>query len=240
MNILLVNNSVRGSSGIDAVVKSEERALLRLGHSVHLYTRDNSEFTVARGLERTRLALATLYSYRSRREVRALCAQHAFDVIHFHNLAPLLTGAVYDGTRDSKAFIVQHLHNYRAFCPAAYAFRHNQFCSDCTRGAFLPCAWHGCYRHSRAASSALVMVRWMDWLHGRQSGAAPDAWIAVSSAVSNRSIEPPAFRLIESKHWIIPLPTWPGSCRNHYGLISSRPSNSSLPVRSSGQRAQIR
>lgn len=189
MNILLVSNFVRGASGIDAVVQSEERALSRRGHSVHLYARDNAELAHARGLARAGLTLGTLYSCRSRRELKSLVARHRFDVIHCHNLVPLLTGAVYDGTSGSRAVLVQHLHNYRTFCPAAYAFRRGLFCADCARTAFLPCALHGCYRSSRAASSVLVIARWLDWLHGRRSGAAPDAWIAVSATVSSLSIE---------------------------------------------------
>lgn len=189
MKILLVNNRVRGASGIDSVVQSEERALVRRGHSVHLYERDNAELSSVRGTARARQVLATLYSCRSRREIKALAARHAFDVIHYHNLVPLLTGSAYDGARESNAVLIQHLHNYRSFCPAAYAFRRGHFCSDCTRAAFLPCALHGCYRESHAASLMLVMARWLDWLHGRRSGATPDVWIAVSAAIRSRNIE---------------------------------------------------
>lgn len=35
----------------------------------------------------------------------------------------------------------------------------------------------------------LVMARWLDWLHGRRSGATPDVWIAVSAAIRSRNIE---------------------------------------------------
>jgi glycosyltransferase involved in cell wall biosynthesis len=53
------------------------------------------------------------------------------DVVHFHNTFPLISPAAYYACRDLGVPVVQTLHNYRLFCPAATFFREGKVCEDC-------------------------------------------------------------------------------------------------------------
>ena len=188
MKVLLVNNFVRHGSGVDRIVRLEQSLLAEKGHDVDLVARDNAAFDSARPLSTAALGASCLYSWGARREVAARMAREAADVVHVHNTVPLLTGAVYDALRGTPALVVAHLHDYRAFCPAAGAFRRGAACDLCTRSWFLGCAVYRCYRGSVAASTGLTAARLVDAAKGRRFGAAPHAYIACSRYVRDEHV----------------------------------------------------
>ena len=198
MKILLCNNSVRHSSGIDMLVSIEARGLRALGHEVERFQRDNSALDSARGLARARMLASCLYSTSTRREVRARLARGDVDLVHIHNTVPLMTGAVWDACSAADVPTVQHLHNYRAFCLSSYAHRNGAGCDLCWRSGFTANVVFRCYRRSYAASAALTAARWLDWSRGRRTGYGADAYIACSRWVKERHVAHglPAERII--------------------------------------------
>jgi glycosyltransferase involved in cell wall biosynthesis len=75
-------------------------------------------------------------------------------VMHVHNTFFAASPSVYAGATRSGVPIVQTLHNYRLFCPAATAFRDGAACTDCLgRVIPLPGVVHACVRGSRAQSA---------------------------------------------------------------------------------------
>lgn len=177
MNILVLHNRYQQAGGEDAVVAAERRLLADAGHEVTLLEPSSDSI---RGLARTVAAgLGAIYSLSARRRVaRALEATRP-DVVHVHNLFPLLSPSVFDACRDAGVPVVQTLHNYRAVCPNALLFRDGHTCHDCVdRLAAWPAIWHGCYRGSRAASTVVAA---MTTLHRhRGTYGRVDATIALS------------------------------------------------------------
>src|SRR4029453_18959213 len=61
------------------------------------------------------------------RAVRALRA----DVVHAHNVNPLLGPRALSAAREAGAAVVMHLHNYRLFCAIAIGYREGHVCKRC-------------------------------------------------------------------------------------------------------------
>jgi glycosyltransferase involved in cell wall biosynthesis len=61
--------------------------------------------------------------------------------------------------------VVQTLHNYRLLCPAAIFFRDANVCEECFDHSLWRGVLHGCYRDSRAETSAVALMltvhRWL-------------------------------------------------------------------------------
>ncbi len=203
MKILLVNEFVRNGGGTDAVVRLEMDALRALGHAVTLFSRDNRAFDTARGAARVRLFAETLYSRSARRQIesalrKAAASGSPYDVVHVHNVVPLLGGAVYDACRAAGVPIAQHLHNYRAMCLSSYGYRDGRVCTASTAAGLARCVAGRCYRDSLAASVGLAGARLVERFRGRPLGMEADLFIAPSEHVRRRHVEAgiPAERVV--------------------------------------------
>ncbi|MFK4980096.1 glycosyltransferase family 1 protein, partial [Klebsiella pneumoniae] len=81
------------------------------------------------------------------------------DLVHFHNLLPLLSPAALWAAAAADAAVVMTLHNYRLLCPAATLYRAGRVCEACIgRAVPWPAIRHGCYRDSRAASAVVAAM----------------------------------------------------------------------------------
>lgn len=97
MNILMVTNEFLPSiGGVQTHVHELSRALVRLGHAVHVLTRrrDQSapadEFIDGIRVHRCRLADSHLiYDWQLRRRLKKLVREFAIDVVHVHGMRPL-------------------------------------------------------------------------------------------------------------------------------------------------------
>jgi glycosyltransferase involved in cell wall biosynthesis len=138
------------SSGENRVVEDEVELLRSAGHDVHLWAPMPGDATAG---SRAGLALSAVWSRTAVAEVRRLAAEFQPDVIHVHNLFPMLSPAV---LRAAGAPLVVTLHNYRLLCLPAVFLRDGRACEDCL-GKF---PWRGvvhrCYRGSTAGSAALA------------------------------------------------------------------------------------
>jgi glycosyltransferase involved in cell wall biosynthesis len=138
------------SSGENRVVEDEVELLRAAGHDVRLWAPMPDDATAG---SRIGLAVSAVWSRGAVAEVRRLAAEFQPDVIHVHNLFPLLSPAV---LRAVGAPVVVTLHNYRLLCLPAVFLRDGRACEDCL-GKF---PWRGvvhrCYRGSAAGSAALA------------------------------------------------------------------------------------
>ncbi len=155
MRILVAHNQYHYRGGEDTVVDAEVALLRRRGHQVELYRRDNAELARMRAHD---IALSTLWSRRTLRELDALVERFAPDLIHAHNLFPLISPSLYAGAGRHQLPVVQTLHNFRLVCPQAMLVRHGHSCTDCI--GKLP--WRGivrrCYRRSFIQTSAVAAM----------------------------------------------------------------------------------
>lgn len=155
MNILVIHNHYQQRGGEDAVVEAETALLRANGNTVHLYKANNTDVRTG-VLEQVKLFRNSLYNHDSAREVARFVADHAIDVVHVHNVTPLLSPSVLAGAASAGAAVVQTLHNFRLACAPAILFRDGHNCTQCIKGSPLWAVVHACYRDSRRASFAVA------------------------------------------------------------------------------------
>lgn len=94
------------------------------------------------------------------RELARLLDEHKPDVLHLHNVYPLISPWAIRTAKARGVAVVQTMHNYRHQCVAGTHLREGKICEECTpRGLGLAAVKYGCYRRSRAQSTAMVAGR---------------------------------------------------------------------------------
>jgi glycosyltransferase involved in cell wall biosynthesis len=169
----MVHNAYRGDSpsGEQRVVEDESAMLRGAGVELLEYFRGSDEiggFSPARRLE---LPLRPIWSVEDVRRVRSVVRQSWPDLVHIHNLFPLISPGVIRAVHALGIPVVQTVHNYRHVCANGSYFRDGRVCTDCAdKGNALPGVLHGCYRGSRPQSvvmGASLTVHRSTWKHVR-------------------------------------------------------------------------
>ncbi|MFE6281367.1 glycosyltransferase [Streptomyces sp. NPDC057877] len=207
MHVLVVHNRYASAqpSGENKVVDQEVALLREGGHRVEVFER-RSDDIAARSLPgKAVLPLLVPWNPAVRRELAARLRADRPDVVHIHNVFPLLSPAVLAACADAGVPAVATLHNYTQVCPPGTLQRDGRPCTECVGAAVpLPAVRHGCYRNSRLATVPLAVSlsvnrrRW--W-----SGVA--RFLCISAAQRNvlvRSGMPP--ELLAVKHNFVPEP----------------------------------
>ena len=102
MRVLLAHNRYRHAGGEERHVAVLEEGLSRQGHSVKLLCADSATLSDSTSA-RVRAGLTMTYAPAARAAVRRAAQESQADVVHFHNLSPLLTPAALRGARDAGA-----------------------------------------------------------------------------------------------------------------------------------------
>lgn len=156
MRVLQAHNLYRQPGGEDAVLANEQTLLATNGHETRLFSVSNE------GVEgpwaMASAAWSAPYSHTSREAMAREIAEFVPDLVHVHNIFPLLTPSIYDACQDAGVPVVQTLHNYRTVCANALLMRKGRPCEDCIGGSSWWAVLHGCYRNSRPASLALARM----------------------------------------------------------------------------------
>jgi glycosyltransferase involved in cell wall biosynthesis len=155
MRILVAHNRYQFSGGEDAVVRDEVELLRRHGHSVELLEQNNDSIHGIRG--KLLASASVFYSGSSRKRMKQAIHDFRPDIVHIHNLFPMLSPSIILEADASGVPIVQTLHNFRMVCANGLLFRDGFICTDCV-GKSLPVNGivHGCYRGSRAGSAIVT------------------------------------------------------------------------------------
>ena len=155
MNILVVHNKYYYRGGEDTVVDAEASLLRRSGHKVLIYSRDNKEIDKISTL---RLALDTFGSTRTMDDIQRIHQEFKPDIIHAHNIFPLISPSIYKVAKKLHIPIVQTLHNFRLMCPQAMLFRDGKACESCIGNIPWRASLYHCYRNSFAQSSFTALA----------------------------------------------------------------------------------
>ena len=148
MRILLVHNRYQLAGGEDAVLLSEKALLEAHGHSVSVVAADND--AIQGFLAQVLAAARASYSIPSRRRLEAELCRFRPDVVHIHNLFPVLSPSVLYACAAARVPVVHTLHNYRLLCPSAMFFHDGAVCEECQGRVFAwPAVRYACYRNSR-------------------------------------------------------------------------------------------
>jgi len=156
VRILLIHNWYRERGGEDTVVLTEIDLLRQDGHEVTVFDADSSTITTL--AQKVSVALTMAYSTGVRQRVREELERVQPDIVHVHNVFPLLTPSVFDACAAAEVPVVLTLHNFRLLCPAATCMRNGHPCVLCAETTVLNAVRYRCYRGSIPASSAAA---WM-------------------------------------------------------------------------------
>lgn len=170
VRVLIAHNRYRHLGG-------EERAIDLLAGGLSAAGADVERFEPRSPMDpsiATRLSLAAGLCYRpsAGRVVGHRARAFQADVVHFHNLSPLLTPAALRAAQGTSAAVVLTAHNCRLFCPSGMLVRKGRTHDDCITGSSLMCGLRGA-RESRVESVAYgfaleiqrqlrLVERWVD------------------------------------------------------------------------------
>ncbi|HUZ83473.1 MAG TPA: glycosyltransferase, partial [Gaiellales bacterium] len=190
--------STGASSGENRVVEDEADLLRARGHDVILWSPEPDGGGAA---GRARMAASAVWSVRAMRTLRDLLGRHRPDVVHAHNLFPMVSPAV---LRVSGPPAVVTLHNYRLLCLPATFLRDGRTCESCLGRSPIQGVVHRCYRGSAVGSAALAASLSLHRRAGTFDRVA--TYIAVSDFVKAKHVEAgwPAERIVVKPNFARP------------------------------------
>ncbi|QQM39496.1 glycosyltransferase [Streptomyces liliifuscus] len=217
MHVLVVHNRYASAqpSGENKVVDQEVALLREAGHRVEVFERRSDDIAARSLLSKAALPLLVPWNPAVRTELAARLRTERPDVVHVHNVFPLLSPAVLAACADADVPAVATLHNYTQVCPPGTLQRGGKPCTECVGSAPLPAVRHGCYRNSRLATVPLAVSlsvnrrRW--WWSGVErffclSAAQRDVLVRAGMPAERLAVkhnfvpEPGAFRTGDGEH----------------------------------------
>lgn len=113
MNILIIHNKYKLRGGEERVVENESKILSSDGNKVFIYTRDNRELDSYSFIKKIRLSFDIIYSFKTIKDIEAILKENKIDVIHIHNLFPLISPSILYLAKKMKIPVILTLHNFR-------------------------------------------------------------------------------------------------------------------------------
>jgi glycosyltransferase involved in cell wall biosynthesis len=143
MRILQLHNHYGSHSGESTVLDGHAELLRRQGHEVTAFTRSSVELDeMPFG---SAIAFFTaLYNPSSIRKVLDVIDAFGPDLVHLHNLYPLLSPSVLPAISKRKLPVVMTVHNYRLVCPNGLFYNRQGICERCTGGREWNCLRYDC------------------------------------------------------------------------------------------------
>lgn len=155
MRVLVVHNrySSRVPSGENLAVDDEVKWLRDAGVAVTTFETSNDDVFGASRSERLRQAAWATWSLPEQRRMAHAVDETKPDLVHVHNLFPLLSSSVPWAATRRNVPVVWTVHNRRVACVIGTNFRDGKPCHECRPGWRVPGVRHGCYGGSAAASA---------------------------------------------------------------------------------------
>jgi glycosyltransferase involved in cell wall biosynthesis len=119
--------------------------------------------------------------------MRGAISAHRPDVVHFHNIYPLLGIGAMREARGAGCGVVRTYHNYRLSCIAGTHFYRGSICERCAPGRRVPGIVRGCYRGSRLQSAAMAIACEAEWRSFTEDGL-PDVALCQTAFARQRLI----------------------------------------------------
>ncbi|HEV7762243.1 MAG TPA: glycosyltransferase family 4 protein [Acidimicrobiales bacterium] len=150
MRVLVIHNmySSRVPSGENLSVFNEVTWLREAGVEVHLHETTNDQLFGRSRVDQLGQAVWSVWSSPAKREIEAVIDDFAPDLVHVHNLFPLLTASVPATALRLGLPVVWTARNTRVVCVNGTYFRDEAPCHECRPGWRVPGIRYGCYGSS--------------------------------------------------------------------------------------------
>ncbi len=143
MRILLVHNEYGKVSGEEMVVRAQSALLQQRGHEVIPFFRSSAELA-GQKLGAAKAFFTGIYNWSARHAMRSAIRNSKPDLVHVHNLFPLISPAVLGVARAEGVPVVMTVHNYRLVCPNGLHLLKGQVCEKCVGGREYNCMLNRC------------------------------------------------------------------------------------------------
>lgn len=161
MKAVVVHNRYRTAqpSGENRVVDADVAALRADGVDVVTYFRESDAISTMSTVERVGLAVRPSHSFVDVRELGTLLDRSRPDVVHVHNVYPLISPSVVRLAARRGVAVVQTVHNFRHRCVSGIGSRDGRECTECfDRRVAWPAVRHGCYQDSVVRSVPMAVA----------------------------------------------------------------------------------
>jgi glycosyltransferase involved in cell wall biosynthesis len=192
MRILVVHNnySSRVPSGENAAVEDEVAWCRAAGIDVHVHSAHNDSAVEGSKALKVQQAAEAVWSISARQSFGAELDRIRPDLVHVHNLFPLISGSVPRLALRRGLPVLWTVHNNRILCVGGANFRDGAPCHQCSRHWRVPGIRHACYSNSSTASA---LVTGASSLFGRLARKRIPA-IAISESVRRWLVDTAGFR----------------------------------------------
>lgn len=192
MRVLVVHNrySSRVPSGENLAVDDEVRWLRDAGLEVLVHEATNDDLVDPGIAARVRGGVEAVWSPRARRRVAQVVERERPDIVHVHNVFPVLTGSVVAAVRRLAVPVVWTAHNRRVRCVGGGYFRDGSTCHACRHGWRLPGVVHRCYGESGLASAVVTIGSTLFRSVAQRPGVTP---VAISRAMADWLVDDGGF-----------------------------------------------
>jgi len=143
VKIFMVHNTYGKFSGEEAVVAGQKKLLAENGHEVLSFEMSSANIPNIR-FGKLRAFFSGIYSFSSRRQIRKLLAEHKPDIVHIHNLFPLISPSILPECKKAGVSVVMAVHNYRLVCPNGLFMTKSRVCEKCRGGREYWCLLKNC------------------------------------------------------------------------------------------------
>lgn len=130
MKILLIHNKYGKYSGEEAVVDTQINLLKAKGHKVVTYFRSSEELETMPNAK-LKAFFTAFYNSKVIKDIKALIHNEKPDIVHIHNLYPIISPAILPVIKKMGIPIVMTVHNYRLLCPNGLFFTNGNICEKC-------------------------------------------------------------------------------------------------------------
>lgn len=127
--VLLLHNRYREPGGEERSVAEIADLLRARNHSVTVFERSSAELSGTRA--RLKAGASMVAGGHDPEAVGKAVERTGAEIVHAHNINPLLGPNALAAARKAGARVVMHLHNYRLFCAIAIAYRDHGLCTRC-------------------------------------------------------------------------------------------------------------
>lgn len=149
MKVLLVHNKYSEYGGEDSIVEKQYQLYKKKGIDVELYTKSNNNIDSLSIINKIKMIKESYSSKKTESELIEITSNFNADIVHIHNVYPIISPGVYEFFYKRNIPIIQTLHNYRFICPNGLMFRNNSVCEKCLKNNnYYECFYNKCYHES--------------------------------------------------------------------------------------------